>query len=162
MSLSSDSKTQDLWTCFKGSCERIGTCNSAFLRKPVFKNMVKVGPILSSPVSDRQSVYVGTITGRVYRIDRSSAIVNWHVNASNPVVSSPSIYKDQLIVGTFSKWVYEPIAHTTPSSVIAFSLHDATENWKYELHCGVFSSVCSVKDIHVIGCLDGKIYAINN
>lgn len=162
MSLSSDSKSQDFWTCFKGSYQRSGTSSSAFLRKPIFRNMIKVGPVLSSPVSDEQSVFVGTITGRIYRIDRRSSVVKWHINAFNPVVASPSIYKNQLIVGTFSKWVYEPVADSAPSSVSSFSVHDATENWKYELPNGVFSSICSVKDIHVFGCLDGKIYAIGN
>ena len=124
MSSPSDSKLQDSWTCFKGSYQRTGRSNSAFLRKPTFRNMIKVGPVLSSPVSDNQSVYVGTITGRVYRIDRESLVVKWHVNASNPVVSSPSIYNDQLIVGTFSKWAYEQVADSEPSSVSSFSVHD--------------------------------------
>src|SRR4030095_8720939 len=103
-----DLKSQDSWTCFKGSNQRTATSNTVFLRKPLFKNMIKVGPVLSSPVADNRSVYVGTITGRIYRIDRGSLVVKWHINASNPVVASPSIYKDHLIVGTFSKWVYEP------------------------------------------------------
>jgi outer membrane protein assembly factor BamB len=124
--------------------------------------MMKLGPILSSPVSDNESVYVGTITGRIYRIERGSLVVKWHANASNPVVSSPSIYKDHLIVGTFSKWVYEPAAYSEPSSVTAFNVHDANEEWKYDLQNGVFSSICSIKNIHVFGCLDGKIYALND
>jgi outer membrane protein assembly factor BamB len=162
MSLLSDSRSQDFWTTFKGSYHRTGASNSTFLRKPIFKNMIKVGPVLSSPVSDNQSVYVGTITGRIYRIDRKSSVVKWHVNASNAVVSSPSIDNDQLIVATFANWVYEPIADSTPSSISSLSVHDATEIWRYELHDGVFSSICSIKDIHVFGCLDGKIYAIDN
>ncbi len=162
MSSQSDSKSQDSWPCFKGSNQRSGTSNSGFLRKPLFRNMIKVGPILSSPVLDNQSVFVGTITGRIYRIDRASLVVKWHVNASNPVVSSPSLYKDHLIVATFSKWVYEHAADGVPSSVSAFNIHDATEKWKYELQNGVFSSICSIEDIHVFGCLDGKIYALNN
>ena len=162
MSSPSDLKSQDTWTCFKGSIQRTGTSNSAFLRKPFLRNMIKVGPVLSSPVADNQSAYVGTITGRVYRIDRGSLIVKWHINASNPVVSSPSIYKDNLIVGTFSKWVYERVADSEPSSVIAFNIHDATKMWNYELQNGVFSSICSIENIHVFGCLDGKIYALNN
>src|SRR5918995_4729965 len=145
----SDSVSQDSWSCFKGSCNRTGRSNSIFLRKPLFRNMTKVGPILSSPVSESQSVYVCTITGRVYRIDRERNVIKWHVNASNPVVSSPSIYKDHLIVGTFSKWVYEQAAGGAPSSVGAFNVHDGTEKWKYELQNGVFSSICSIKDIHV-------------
>ena len=77
-------------------------------------------------------------------------------------MSSPSIYKDHLIVATFSKWVYEHAADGVPSSVSAFNIHDATEKWKFELQNGVFSSICSIEDIHVFGCLDGKIYALNN
>src|SRR5262245_17767811 len=100
MSLSSDSKSQDFWTCFKGSYQRSGTSSAAFLSKPIFRNMIKVGPVLSSPVSDEQSVFVGTITGRIYRIDMKSSVVKWHINAFNPVVASPSLHKNQLIIGT--------------------------------------------------------------
>ncbi|MGA7367722.1 MAG: PQQ-binding-like beta-propeller repeat protein [Nitrososphaeraceae archaeon] len=162
MSSPSDLKSQDSWTCFKGSNQRTGMSNSASLRKPTFKNMIRVGPVLSSPVSDNKSVYVGTITGRMYRIDRRSFVVNWHANACNPVVSSPSIYKDDLIVGTFSRWAYQSAVDSEPSSVSAFNVHDATKKWKYVLQNGVFSSICSIDDIHVFGCLDGKIYAISN
>ena len=161
MSSPSDLEPHNSWTCFKGGIQRTGTSNSSFLRTPIFKNMIKVGPLLSSPVADNQSVYVSTITGRIYRIDRRSLSVKWHVNASNPIVSSPSIYKDYLIVGTFSKWVYESVTYSEPSSVIAIDIHDATEMWKYELQDGIFSSICSIEDIHVFGCLDGKIYALN-
>jgi outer membrane protein assembly factor BamB len=55
-----------------------------------------------------------------------------------------------------------PVADSEPSSVSAFDVLDATKKWKYELKYGVFSSICSIKDIHVFGCLDGKIYALSN
>ncbi|HZD33630.1 MAG TPA: PQQ-binding-like beta-propeller repeat protein [Nitrososphaeraceae archaeon] len=153
---------QGSWSCFKGSTRRTGTSDYTFSRKPFLKNITKVGPVLSSPVSDGESVYVGTLTGRVYRIEIEGLIIKWHVNKSNPIVASPSIYKGHLLVGTFSKWIYEPAVHCEPSSVTALDAHDATEKWKYELQNGVFSSICSVEDIHVFGCLDGKIYALNN
>ena len=105
MSLPSDSKSSDSWTSFKGSSQRTGTSSSAFLRKPTFKTMIELGPILSSPVSDNASVYVCTITGRIYRIEISGALTKWHINTSSPIVSTPSIYKGLLIVGTFSNWV---------------------------------------------------------
>lgn len=124
--------------------------------------MTKVGPILSSPVSESQSVYVCTITGRVYRIDRERNVIKWHVNTSNPVVSSPSIYKNHLIVGTFSTWIHEAAGGSEHSSVSAYSVDDATEKWKYEVQNGVFASICSIENIHVFGCLDGKVYALSN
>lgn len=159
---SSDSVHQESWTCFKGSCHRTGRSNFAFLRKPLFKSMIKVGPLLSSPVSESHSVYVCTITGRVYRIEKGRNIIKWHVNMSSPVVSSPSIYKNHLIVGTFSSWIHGSGCDREPSSVSAFNLYDAAEKWKYELPKGVFSSICSIENIHVFGCLDGKVYALSN
>ena len=124
--------------------------------------MTIVGPILSSPVSESQSVYVCTITGRVYRIENERNVVKWHVNTSSPVVSSPSIYKNHLIVGTFSTWIHEAAEGTEHSSITAYSVDDATEKWKYEVQNGVFSSICSIEDIHIFGCLDGKVYALSN
>lgn len=162
MSPYSEFNYQDSWSCFKGSTWRTGTSEYAFLRKPFLKNMIKVGPVLASPVSDNESVYVGTLTGRMYRIEREDLIIKWHVNTSNPIVATPSIYKGHLMVGTFSKWIYEPAVDCEPSSVAALDAHDATEEWKYELQNGVFSSICSVEDIHIFGCLDGKIYALSN
>jgi outer membrane protein assembly factor BamB len=163
MSSSSDFNLLDSWTCFKGSSQRTGTSETAFLLKPCLTNMIKLGPILSSPISDNESVYVGTITGRIYRVDRNDLAIKWHANAHNPVVSTPSIYKRHLMVATFSTWIYEPDPpDSEPSRVIALDTHDATEKWNFELQDGVFSSICSVEDIHIFGCLDGKIYAVNN
>jgi eukaryotic-like serine/threonine-protein kinase len=162
MSLPSDSKSSDSWTSFKGSSQRTGTTSSAFLRKPTFKTVIELGPILSSPVSDNASVYVCTITGRIYRIEISSALTKWHINTSSPIVSTPSISKGLLIVGTFSNWVGDAAVDIKHSNVCAFDIQDASEIWKFKLQKGVFSSICSIHDIHVFGCLDGKIYAINN
>ena len=161
MSLPSDLKLQESWTCFKGSSQRTGASGSAFIRKPIFKAMIKVGPILSSPVSDYDSVYVCTMTGRIYRIEARSSVVKWHTNISSPVVSTASIYRDCIIVGTFSNWLNDPATDGKYNIVCAFDVHDATEMWKFELPSGVFSSICSVKDIHVFGCLDRKIYALS-
>lgn len=163
MPLPSDLKSSDSWTSFKGNNQRTGTSSSAFLRKPTFKTMIKLGPILSSPVSDNESVYVGTITGRIYRIEISSSLIKWHINTSSPIVSTPSIYKGRLIVGTFSNWVGDATLDNEPNNVCAFDVQDASEIWKFKLQNGVFSSICSIHDgIHVFGCLDGKIYALNN
>ena len=80
-------------------------------------------------------------------------MVKWHTNISSPVVSTASIYRDCIIVGTFSNWLNEPATDGKYNIVCAFDIHDATQMWKFELPSGVFSSICSVKDIHVFGCL---------
>jgi eukaryotic-like serine/threonine-protein kinase len=158
----SESNYKDTWSSFKGSARRTGASDYTFSRKPFLRNMIKVGPVLSSPVSDGESVYVGTLTGRVYRIEIDDMNIQWHVNTANPVAASPSIYKGHLMVATFSEWIPVPTGNSEPSSVTALDTYDATEEWKYELQNGVFSSICSVEDIHVFGCLDGKIYALSS
>jgi outer membrane protein assembly factor BamB len=158
---SSDSRLGTSWTTFKGNNMRTGRCSSPFLPKPSFRSMMKLGPILSSPVVDKKTVYVSTITGRIYRIEGSSSTIKWHVNVSSPIVSTPSIYNDMLVLASFSTWINAQTTNHEPSKIAAFDLQDGTEDWKFELKEGVFSSICSLRDIHVFGCLDGKIYALD-
>jgi outer membrane protein assembly factor BamB len=95
--------------------------------------MIELGPILSSPVSDNASVYVGTITGRIYRIEKSSGFIKWHINTSSPIVSTPSIYKGLLIVGTFSNWVGDAAVDIKHINDCSFYVQDASEIWKFKL-----------------------------
>jgi outer membrane protein assembly factor BamB len=161
MDPSSDSEVRTAWTTFKGNIMRTGRSEFPFLRKPSFRFMIKLGPILSSPVFDNKAVYVSTITGRIYRIESSSLAIRWHVNATSPIVSTPSIHNDRLIVGSFSTWINARTGAFEPSRITAYDLQDGTEDWEFQLNAGgVFSSICSVRDIHIFGCLDGKVYAL--
>jgi outer membrane protein assembly factor BamB len=161
MRSSSYSQSRNSWATFKGNILRTGRSEFPFLRKPSFRSMIKLGPILSSPVFDKTAVYVGTITGRIYRVESSNLAVKWHVNASSPIVSTPSIYNDRLIVGSFSTWVNAKTSAPGPSRITAYDLQNGMEDWEFELKAGVFSSICSVRDIHVFGCVDGKVYALD-
>lgn len=149
-----------LWTTFKGDIGRAGTSRSPFLQKPYFRSMLKLGPILSSPVADENSAFISTITGRTYCIGITGSVVSWHANTSAPIVSTPSIYDRFLIVATFSDWIKTATNKHDPSKIVAFNRRDGAEVWQFELRRGIFSSICSLRDTHVVGCLDGKIYAL--
>jgi outer membrane protein assembly factor BamB len=161
MCSSSDSELSTSWATFKGNIMRTGRSEFPFLRKPSFRFMIKLGPILSSPVFDKKAVYVSTITGRIYRIESSNMAIGWHVNASSPIVSTPSIHNGRLIVGTFSTWINARTTAFEPSKITAYDLQDGTKDWEFELKAGVFSSICSVRDIHIFGCMDGMVYALD-
>jgi outer membrane protein assembly factor BamB len=77
---------------------RTGVSASRIPRKPSLLWVKEVGPSVSSPVFVGRTIYVSTITGRIFALNLSEKEIKWHLNVGSPIVSSPLIYNG--IVGT--------------------------------------------------------------
>ena len=58
-----------------------------------------VGRLISSPIADGDSLYVGDTKGRLYRLHRSNGRVLWQVQELGPLDSSPALAGELLYIG---------------------------------------------------------------
>jgi outer membrane protein assembly factor BamB len=49
------------------------------------------GPIVGSPVVEGDTVYVGSLSGHLYAIDRATGAQRWAFKSSQPIASTPSV-----------------------------------------------------------------------
>jgi outer membrane protein assembly factor BamB len=71
---------------------RTGVSASRIPRKPSLLWIKEVGPIVSSPIFADDTIYVSTITGRIFALNLLEKEIKWHLYVGSPIVSSPLIY----------------------------------------------------------------------
>jgi glucose dehydrogenase len=146
---------------FRGSAMRTGVSASRISRKPSLLWVKEVGPSVSSPVFVDGTVYVSTITGRIFALNISEREIKWHLYVGSPIVSSPLIYNGILVAATYDSWIKDT-SFTGKNFLLGIDSNYGTQIWNYEIPGGVFSSPCLVGDgmTGVVGSMDKFIYAI--
>ena len=97
----------DSWKMFRGSPRRTGVSASGISRRPLLLWVTEIGPSVSSPVFEDGTIYISTITGRIFAINLSQKQIKWQRDICSPVVSSPLLHNKMLVA-----------AHTTLGSEI--------------------------------------------
>ncbi|MGC2680668.1 MAG: PQQ-binding-like beta-propeller repeat protein [Candidatus Nitrosopolaris sp.] len=59
------------WKMFRGNSMRTGVSASRIPRKPSLLWVTEVGPTISSPIFVDETIYVSTITGRIFALNPS-------------------------------------------------------------------------------------------
>ena len=57
------------WPMFRGNPQRTGVSRSKPITRPSLLWVTEVGPTISSPVFDKGSLYVATVTGRIFALN---------------------------------------------------------------------------------------------
>ncbi|MGB8934084.1 MAG: PQQ-binding-like beta-propeller repeat protein, partial [Candidatus Nitrosopolaris sp.] len=96
---------KDSWKMFRGSAMRTGVSASRIPRKPSLLWVKEVGPSVSSPVFANDTIYVSTVTGRIFALNISEKEIKWHLNVVSPIVSSPLLYNNILVAATYDTWI---------------------------------------------------------
>ena len=151
---------ENSWKMFRGNPMRTGISGSSFARKPSLQWLIELGPIIASPVFDNSTLYVPTITGRIYALNIFKRRIEYHFNIGSPIISSPLLHEDILIAATFDSWINETII-LGKNLVFALDTRTGDQIWNFEIQGDVFSSPCAVCDMIVVGSLDRRTYAID-
>lgn len=80
---------------------RTGISASKISRKPSLLWVAEVGPIISSPLFAQGTIYVSTMTGRIFALNPSEKQIKWHLNVDSPIVSSPLLHNGILVAATY-------------------------------------------------------------
>ena len=139
---------------------RTGASASKIPRKPSLLWVTEVGPSVSSPIFGDGTIYVSTITGRIFALNPTEKQIKWHLNVGSPLVSSPLLHNSILVAATYDSWIKDA-SFTGKNFVLGMNTEDGKQIWGYEIPGDVFSSPCLVDDaMIVVGSMNNGIYAL--
>jgi outer membrane protein assembly factor BamB len=115
---------------------------------------LSLGPIESSPLIYEQHVYVTTLEGQVFAVNRADGSEVWRYKTDTkekrkPIRSSPASDGERIYFGSDDGNVY------------AVDRKEGKIQWKYQTGGSVFASPVLWKDAVVVGSLDGNVYALD-
>jgi len=121
-----------------------------------------IGRVVSPPVIDDKTLYVGNINGDLYAIDITSGKILWYaLYASNGTLKwsfetgwgvdiQPVVYNDILYVGS------------TDNNFYAIDVDNGIKLWSYHCNAAVHGGIAVSDDFIVFGSDDGNLYALNS
>ena len=149
------------WEMFRGSSMRTGVSASKISCRPSLLWVMEIGPAVSSPVFVDGTIYISTITGRIFALNSFQKRIKWHSNVSSPLVSSPLVHNGILVAATHDSWIKDTSPMGT-NFVLGMSIEDGTLLWRYEISGSIFSSPCLIDDmVIIIGSIKNSIHAID-
>jgi outer membrane protein assembly factor BamB len=149
------------WKMFRGSSMRTGVSASEISSKPSLLWVTEIGPAVSSPLFEDMTIYVCTMTGRIFALNSFQKRIKWHLNVGSPLISSPLVHNCILVAATYDSWI-KGTSFMGRNFVLGMSIEDGKHIWRYEIPGDVFSSPCLIDDkIIVIGSIKKGIHAID-
>ena len=103
-----------------------------------------------TPIIRDNVLYVSTFDGHIYSLSTTDGnLLPWSFKSETGFVSSPAIYEDIIIVGSFDRMLY------------AVRIGEDTPLWKFQAENWFWGTALVDEDIVYAGCLDGKVYALD-
>jgi outer membrane protein assembly factor BamB len=111
------------------------------------------GPIESSPLVMGELLYVTTLDGILYCINKSDGIELWRLETREkekrkPIRSSPASDGTVIVFGSDDGGIY------------AVERTSGKLRWKYQTEASVFAAPIVTREMCIVGSLDGFVYAI--
>ncbi len=119
--------------------------------KTVRLNDQESKPIIGSPIVSHENVYIASTNGSLYAYDAGSLNFQWSFSTGDEIWSTPAVWEDSVIIGSFDKKVY---------SVDALS---GEANWgtPFETKGPVIASPVVYGDTVFVASLDRSVYALD-
>jgi outer membrane protein assembly factor BamB len=147
------------------------------------------GFIETSPVVYENYIYVGSLDGKSYKIDKSNGKEIWSFDAGTAIHSTCAITKNRIVFGTDDGHIYclnagdgllawkyktDNSVFSTPlifenkiyigsydSNYYCISLDSGNVSWKQDLSTKVFTGSALYKNFLIFGGVDGNLYCLN-
>ncbi len=103
-----------------------------------------------TPIIRDNVLYVSTFDGHIYSLSTTDGnLLPWSFKSETGFVSSPAIYEDIIIVGSFDR------------NLCAVRIGEDTPLWKFHAENWFWGTALVDEGIVYAGCLDGKVYALD-
>ena len=146
---------------FRGSPRRTGVSASRISSRPLLLWVTEIGPSVSSPLFEGGTIYISTITGRIFAINLIQKQIKWQRDIGRPVVSSPLVQNKMLVAATYDTWIKD-LTSRGKNFVFGINVQDGKQLWCCEISGNIFSSPCIIDSTSiVVGSTKCGIYAID-
>src|ERR671932_1414643 len=120
------------WKMFRGNPMRTGVSGSKISHRLSLIWLTEIGPSVSSPLFEDGTIYISTITGRIFAINLIQRRIKWHLDVGSPLVSSPLVDNGILVAATYDSWIKDT-SFIGRNFVLGRSIEDGKQLWCYEI-----------------------------
>jgi len=146
---------------FRGNPRRTGVSGSTISCRPSLLWVTEIGPSISSPVFEDGTIYISTVTGRIFAINLIQKRIKWQRDVGSPVVSSPLVNSRILVAATYDSWTKD-VTSRGKNFVFGINVENGKQLWCYEISGNIFSSPCVIDNTSiVVGSTKSGVYAID-
>jgi outer membrane protein assembly factor BamB len=104
--------------------------------------------ITSSPATEEDLIFVGSLDSTVYAIDAGSGWAIWRYRTQKPIVSSPVIHNSVLYIGS------------SDGNLYALDLYTGRKIWSYKTEGQISSTPFVYQEAVYFGSTDGYLYSV--
>lgn len=135
--------------CYVGSFDRFMYALDAASGYPFWRFRTN-GPIISSPVSNGDTVFFGSTDGNVYALNSENGKERWRFNTEKPIVASPTIHNEAVYIGS------------TDGHFYCLNAKNGKELWKFKTGGEITSApvIFEEKNLILVGSMDNTLYAL--
>lgn len=100
------------------------------------------------------------LTGRIFALNPSEKKIKWHLNVGSPLVSTPLLHNQILVVATYDVWV-KATSFVGKNFLFGIDVESGKQIWKFEVPGDVFSSPCIVDSkMIIVGSMSNTVFAL--
>jgi outer membrane protein assembly factor BamB len=154
-----------MWRLFKHNERRDSSIKQGITSRPSLHFTLMLEPMVASCVCSNNLIYASTLQGNIYAIDHTKARISWVHGCSLPIVSTPAVSDNMIVIATFCSWFNNADYSKGKDNNLVFALDPCKGSmlWEFKVNGDVFSSPCIVDcSVIVLGSLDYCIYAIDS
>jgi outer membrane protein assembly factor BamB len=118
-------------------------------REPTRKWAINLdGPIQSSPLLDRDTLFVSGLDSKLYALDIENGKRRWNFPTRGPILASPILAGSTLYIGSTDHGLY------------AIDPANGHERWRFDAGSPIYATVAVTQGIVCVPC-NGKIYGVD-
>ncbi|MCL2220010.1 MAG: PQQ-binding-like beta-propeller repeat protein [Chitinispirillia bacterium] len=140
------------WTHFRGNAALNGVGEGTISNnlKPVW-TFKTGGACISSPVTDGETVYIGSYDSTLYALDINTGKDIWRFKAGDEIEASPVIFGDAALIGDLG------------GNFFSVNRKDGTVNWRFKVRDKIAGSANIIEDKNfvIFGSYNDTLYCLN-
>ena len=163
-----------IWSMSRGDPRNSGVAESPPPKSGKLLWSAQIGTVIASAAASHGKIFVGTGEGDLVALGLKEGEVAWKRHVGLPLLSSPAIYQEEVLFGTFRNWKpsrpfiidqreagqQESVVGNIPNSFYAVNAKDGTIIWEFRAGGNIFSSPTVSDGLVYFGALDGFVYAL--
>jgi outer membrane protein assembly factor BamB len=114
---------------------------------PVWR--INIGYLQTSPIVISRHIYIGSLDGKEYKLNKSTGSIKWSFNTKSQIHSTSALNEKKIIFGADNGYIY------------CLNNEDGSELWSYKTGGSVLSTPLIFDNKVYVGSFDGNYYCLN-
>lgn len=140
------------WPHFRGNAQLHGIAPGTVADTlKIFWTFKANGAFISSPVTDGNNIYIGSLDSTLYALDVHTGTPVWKFKSEDEIEASPVIHKDMILIGDLG------------GNFFSINKNTGTEIWRFKVKDKIAGSANVIPNSErvIFGSYDNNLYCLN-